>query len=894
MHRIRQVRQIVLSSFASNGRHNMASFQTPQRLLVSRRLSDNVQKLKSRSTTEHEKWRDITIKLLTSKGDKNTILRLLHQGEQCLKYWTNQKELKTCIEILDYLASLLATELEVGKRRRLQTKAVLNPILKLWRSTTTNGSTCLPFEMSEKLKYYQNVGLIRMDKASHGMILDAAIQDHGTRDELNTEGVYFAQTYLKEWIQEYQQHELIDANTDMDGIVVKPDIVAIGTVIQGWQKSGLPEAPHRAVEWMDICEQVLGLQPNAQLYTSVITAWAKQGKAQQAQEWIDKMRENNVVVDLATWNALLLAWAYRVDLDPSAAEEAESILRYMFRLHKEGKLDALPDVISYTTVMDAWSRHIKTKINSKAKRQAAHKALRLFQQMKESPHQQSRPNTISYNLALAICARAGMVLQAESLLQELIEENSNRFDTFTSDSNDFSNAAKVIQPNIQSVSLLLLAYSKVGTIDAAEKAERILNESLPLLGLKPNLYSYNNCISCWAKASSPKTRIPVERASALFQEISNVHGMKPDAFAYSALINAWARHGNAKQAQSLLDELWNKYKASQASGDKDANAYKPTVQTLTSVLHAWSEFYPQQAEALLQRMEKDYDVIPNVYSYSVVLNAWAKNASSPKYPDAPDRALLILNSMTGSSSKANDKRVRPNIISYTTVLQAFAKQGRAREAEALLERMLGDNDSLPSPDLRAFSAVLHAWSKSKDPQAAERAEAFLMQMHIMYQSKQLDNPPNVYCYTNVLSCFAKSRKPGSGTRALAILQSMMKGNYDLEGSEKRSHVSVVPNLVSYNNVLNALANETSITSGGDKELVLIQHIFELLDNLILLGQDNPKMLPDKWTYQAVLKALKNTRTRRKIEYVNTLLDIINKHSFEPTGSMKDQIRQLLR
>jgi len=153
----------------------------------------------------------------------------------------------------------------------------------------------------------------------------------------------------------------------------------------------------------------------------------------------------------------------------------------------------------------------------------------------------------------------------------------------------------------------------------------------------------------------------------------------------------------------------------------------------------------------------------------------------------------------------------------------------------------------------------------------------------MYQSKELDKPPNVYCYTNVLACLANSKNPGSGPRALSILRSMM-----------HSTSAVSPNLVSYNNVLNALANEIAISNGGERDLVLIQQIFDLLDGLVLLGQDNPRMLPDKWTFHAILKSLRNTRIRKKIEYVNALLDIINNQRFEPTQSMKKQIRQLMR
>jgi pentatricopeptide repeat protein len=824
---------------------------------------------------DFQRWRDLTKQLFkvpsSSKANHLKTSQLWHQAEQCLNYWCKQKELDTCLEILDHLA------LKKLSKKKLNTECHLNPVVKLWRYlliSDTSNAVLLPSKMSQKLRQYEQCALVKLDKATHGMILDAASQiTH--RD--SKEGVLFADSYLKSWIEtstsEFKKNEEL----------IIPDVVAVGSVVHAWLESDLPEAPRRADQWIDVCINKLQLEPSTKLYTSVIAAWAKVGNPSRAQRWMEKMIELNVEIDLITWNCLLFAWANSPLSRPdgkSPAQHAEMILKKMIRLYDTGNLEEAPDVISYSTVLDAWAKQVIKENNPKKKKEIAQNALRLLQQMKESENPNARPNTISYNSVLATCARAELVSQAELLMKEMIQEYKNHSNYLKTPS------INPIQPNIQSFSLLILAYSKIGTIDSAEKAETALKESSSLLGIKPNLQSYSNCISCWARASSPHTTIPVERASILFRKISEDPNMTPDVVTYTALMNAWGRHGRAQEAHALLDDLWDIYQDALSSQREDAHRYKPSVQTLTTVLHAWSSCEPERAEALLKRMESDYKVAPNVYSFSVVLRAWAKNASSPKYSDAPDRAMMILNKMNDTEG------IQPNVISYSTVIQAFAKQGRANEAEALLQEMLSsssNNNSLPKPDAYCFSSVLFAWSRSKDPNAADRAEIILVRMHEMNQANELDQPPNVFCYTNVLSCLARSKKARSAHRALTILKAMQK--------EKNS--SITPNLVSYNNVINAFANEIARESrtpnGAEARNGVeskIKQIFELLDEVA--GQKTSQLQPDEFTFRAVVKAIKHLRTRRKMGYADRLLDIMRRQGFEPSAKLKHQISQLFR
>eukprot|EP00980_Cylindrotheca_fusiformis_P011521 scaffold2708_cov119-Cylindrotheca_fusiformis.AAC.9 len=934
--------------FSTEPSHLHSTLTTTTTTMTGRQTSSSRQSSPTRTTTttkHHEKWKNMTQRILQhnftatgSNGRKQPQqqqphARLWHQAEACLQYWHTQKDLDQCLQILKHLAaaaaSAAASSSSSSSSFRISTESIVNPIVKLWRNQLLFGGgggvgdrslLLLPSKMSQLLKEYQDCGLFTMDKATHSMILDAA-SHHQTENppKEEEEGILFAQAYLSEWIESYQkqQQNQQDNHKENDAtFIVQPDAIAIGTVIHGWVESGLPEAPQKAEEWMTICTELLQLQPTTELYTSVIAAWANVGESERAQEWMDRMlNENNnnnnnnsgVTVDLAAWNGLLLAYTRSTVLSPassssssssssspkdSAAERAEGVLKQMRRLYDTKKIEFAPDVVSYTIVLDAWSRQVNKERNPNKRKQFAQRALRLLQEMKDSADPNVSPNTFSYNSVLTTCARAGLVPEAESLLKEMIRKFMDQNDSVHHEMsrNNNNNNNNTIQPNIQSVAILLYAYSR-STMDptmAAEKAESILKDSIPALGLEPNLQIYNNCISCWAKASTPTSTVPVERATALFHEISERHGMQPDVVTYTALMNVWGRHGKPEEAQSLLNELWKLFRNSKL---EDAHLYKPTGQTLTTVLHAWSSCDPEKTEALLQRMARDYGISPNVYSYSVVLTAWAKHATSEQYPDAPDRALAILNGMVEYGG------IQPNVVSYSTVIQAFAEQGRAKEAESLLNDMLtsADDTIIPNPDMYTFSSVLYAWTKSRSPHAADRAEAILVQMLQLYLAGKLDQPPNVYCYTNVLACLANSKKQGSAHRALQILRSMQQNHAEA------SNTMAAPNLISYNTVINAFANE--IDRGGISRAEvesMVEQVFDLLEELRSSSSGGGKqqrnlLKPDEWTYLSVCKAIRNARTRRNnMKHVKRLLAIMGKEGFEPSKDLKKQIRMLMQ
>lgn len=83
----------------------------------------------------------------------------------------------------------------------------------------------------------------------------------------------------------------------------------------------------------------------------------------------------------------------------------------------------------------------------------------------------------------------------------------------------------------------------------------------------------------------------------------------------------------------------------------------------------------------------------------------------------------------------------------------------ATQAERILQEMSTAHreapEHAPPPNTVSYNSVLHIWSQSPLPGAAERAEAVF---EFMIRSKKPDIAPDVYSFTSVLGALAKSKE----------------------------------------------------------------------------------------------------------------------------------------
>ena len=181
---------------------------------------------------------------------------------------------------------------------------------------------------------------------------------------------------------------------------------------------------------------------------------------------------------------------------------------------------------------------------------------------------------------------------------------------------------------------------------------------------------------------------------------------------------------------------------------------------------------------------------------------------------------------------------------FRSVILALSKKvdkGSAPKAEAVLHKMCQIKDPQISPDTSLYHMVIHMYSKNRDVNAPQRAEALLNEMHVAFVNGNIFVKPNTITFNTVINTYAKSISQGSADRAEYILQRMQDlyhhGNPDVE-----------PDTVTFNSVINAHAN-TRAGGSAIRGFAILNKMNELYQNgSIKNGKPNTR------TYNACLKA----------------------------------------
>jgi pentatricopeptide repeat protein len=279
---------------------------------------------------------------------------------------------------------------------------------------------------------------------------------------------------------------------------------------------------------------------------------------------------------------------------------------------------------------------------------------------------------------------------------------------------------------------------------------------------------------------------------------------------------------------------------------------------------------PQQADALLQRMQQMHDeglnpmACPDSVSFTSVIRAWARSSS----PEAAEKAEALLIQCRELSAK--HKNVTPDIIMYNNVLDAWARGGgrqtrqvsgkqaddtRARRAESLLEQMK-KSDVDVRPDAISYNIVMNAWFRSGRPEVAgRRARELFDEMKQGYRAGQENLKPDLISYNTLIKLISRSGTPGCFDEARALIKEIEQEGYtpdnvtyhtvmdamvksgekgaaeavedmvaEMEQKFKDGYGSVRPNEISFNILLHAYAMSNDPGSAVKSEKVLSKMI----------------------------------------------------------------------
>jgi pentatricopeptide repeat protein len=263
---------------------------------------------------------------------------------------------------------------------------------------------------------------------------------------------------------------------------------------------------------------------------------------------------------------------------------------------------------------------------------------------------------------------------------------------------------------------------------------------------------------------------------------------------------------------------------------------QPTIVVLYSmIMHASANSHdPDLAEEILNHLlESKNHSDPNVITFNIVIDAWAKSGRQ----EAPLRAEAVLKKMIALSD-AGWHKVSPDVITFTSVISAWANTGHQlapQRAEEILHEMAPRG---LVPDMVSYLSILTAWSRSKENMAPERAHALLIHMISQFDEGVADAKPDSRCWASVISAYANR---GDVRRAESILMELY------ERFISSGDPNYLPHQYCFNAVINAWAKSGRPEAPQTAEAIL-QRMQDLAEST---GESSLK--PDTVSFNSVLK-----------------------------------------
>jgi hypothetical protein len=223
----------------------------------------------------------------------------------------------------------------------------------------------------------------------------------------------------------------------------------------------------------------------------------------------------------------------------------------------------------------------------------------------------------------------------------------------------------------------------------------------------------------------------------------------------------------------------------------------------------------EQAQALLQRYIQEYQAgneqaVLTTTMFNAAMDAYAKIGQPVRVQEILKQMKELANNSTCSSTSGSGTNqqqqqqhqlahLRPDVISLTTLATAWTKSRNphaATKAQAVLEYMEQQPLDM-QPTTVLYNVVLNALAHSNLPDKAQRAEKLVARMQdrcalVQFNGNENDDElqllhaccePSIYTYQSLISCYSRSsQSPERAEQVLSFLkrQAADHGRSDLE------------------------------------------------------------------------------------------------------------------
>lgn len=244
-------------------------------------------------------------------------------------------------------------------------------------------------------------------------------------------------------------------------------------------------------------------------------------------------------------------------------------------------------------------------------------------------------------------------------------------------------------------------------------------------------------------------------------------------------------------------------------------------------------------------------------TFNFLIDAWAFSGEL----EAADQALKLLDRMEELQEHKDDSiNVRPDVRSYTKVINAVSRSMRpdaGEIAESILEKMdnlyTSGTNTMAKPNTFTYTAVIEAYTNSGAEGSAEKAEELLDTMTEKYEDGDPDVQPTARCFNAVITAYGKSGYPGAAQQAQYLFDRM--GDLYMSGVSECK-----PNTFNYNSLIIALANSAE-EGTADRAADLL----ERMERCHKSG--DPDIKPTTVTFNAVINAFAKSGNAQRAEEI---------------------------
>ncbi|OEU11916.1 hypothetical protein FRACYDRAFT_137581, partial [Fragilariopsis cylindrus CCMP1102] len=274
----------------------------------------------------------------------------------------------------------------------------------------------------------------------------------------------------------------------------------------------------------------------------------------------------------------------------------------------------------------------------------------------------------------------------------------------------------------------------------------------------------------------------------------------------------------------------------------------------------------EKALDILQHMKRVYDegsggsnIRPNAVTYATVINAFARKGDivGSKKGDAEGATDILKMMEDDCSNSVKKKHLKPNVRTYSTLINAWSKSGRddaPQEAKKLLDKVIdlhskGDLDE--GPNVITYNSVIDSYAVQGD---VEGASTILKMLEDDFQAGNLDAKPDMRTYSTFINAISKSGDIDAPKQAEDVLKKMndlfLKGELD-----------EAPSAITYSSVMDAYAAEGDINGATN--------ILKLMKDAYTSG--NKAARPNLRTYNILINTISKSGTENAPQQAEILL-----------------------